>query len=359
MLIYYIVLCCAIIFGAINDNVRKRKFFRKNGTVELKAPAIIFFLIITAVSALRYNVGADYGQYVWNFKTWYVHHTLTWEDWSSEPGIILLAKFFNLFCQDPYLFVSFLSVITISVFLFSINKISPQTWLSFSLFILMGMWTGSFNAIRQYLGTAVIFTGYRYIVDSNIKKWIITICIATLFHASAIIMLPIFFIARRKVDLKQVGLLAVFAVVMLGASDVLWGVVETVKGDSDAADSIYASHGVNVFRTLTTWVPSAILFLLNRKQMTYFSEQENVLINMSIINATLMTMTSGSAYLARVGIYTGIFNCLAIPMILSKTRRAKKHLSVLVFLFYFAYWLYSLKVSVALEYHSLFELWNW
>ena len=87
--------------------------------------------------------------------------------------------------------------------------------------------------------------------------------------------------------------------------------------------------------------------------------QGKFFINMSVINASLMTIASNSAYLGRVCLYTNIFNVIAIPIIVESLRTQNKNMTyIALFLFYLLFWAYSLKVSVALEYHSLFELWN-
>lgn len=355
MAIYYFVLLCAVCLGLLNDNYNK-SIKADSGHRNLNVFAIIFLLIIVSVSALRYNVGADYGQYVWNFD-WYVKVKLTLSDWRVEPGIVLLAKFFNLFCHDAYLYVSFLSVVTIVVFLTIINKESSKSWLSFSLFILLGIWASTFNGARQYLASAVIFAGYRFIIAGEFKHWCVIVFFASLFHMTAWVVLPIYFLARRKADLKQLFLCAVFSIILLSFYGTVWGLVETLKGDVNE-DSEYASHGVNLFRVLCAWVP-AILYVSCRDKDFVLSNKDNVFINMSILNASLMTMASNSAYLGRVCLYTNIFNVIAIPLIVDNIKiQNKSALCFVLFMFYFVFWVYSLKVSVALEYHSLFELWN-
>lgn len=355
MTIYYCVLLCAVCLGLFNDSYNKGLNVDK-GNRKLNTFSIVFFLIIVSVSALRYNVGADYGQYIWNFD-WYVNAKLTLSDWRTEPGIVILAKFFDLFCHDAYLYVSFLSVVTVVTFLTIINRESSRSWLSFSLFILLGIWASTFNGVRQYLASAIIFVGYIFIIDGKFKYWCVTVFFASLFHMTAWVILPIYFLARRKADLKQVLLCAVFSIVLLSFYDVVWGLVETLKGDVNE-NSEYASHGVNIFRVLCAWVP-VILYISCRDKDLILSNKDNVFINISILNASLMTIASNSAYLGRVCLYTNIFNVIAIPIIIDNIKiKNKNAVYFALFIFYFVFWVYSLKVSVALDYHSLFELWD-
>lgn len=358
MLIYWFVLACAISLGLLNDlystyqEIGQEEWRRKWNTF-----SILFLLVIISVSALRYKVGADYGQYVWNFNRWYIKANLSISDWKNEPGIIILAKFFHVFFQNAHLFISFLSVLTLTIYLSIVNRESPKTWFSFSLFILLGIWASSFNGIRQYLASAIIFWGYRYIIEEKLKYWCFIVALASLFHMTAWVILPIYFIARRKSDLKQVLLCAFFSIVLLSFYGTIWGLVETLKGDVNE-NSIYASHGINLFRVLCSWVP-VILYIGFRDQEIVLSAKENFFINMSVINASLMTIASNSAYLGRVCLYTNIFNVIAIPIIVENLRTQNKNMAyIALFLFYLLFWAYSLKVSVALEYHSLFELWN-
>lgn len=355
MAIYYFVLFCAILLGLLNDGCNKG-FYARNGYRKLNVFGFVFFLIIVSVSALRYEVGADYGQYVWNFD-WYVKAKLTLSNWRTEPGIVVLAKFFNLFCRNAYLYVAFLSVVTLVVFLTIINRVSLRSWFSFSLFILLGIWVSTFNGVRQYLASAIIFAGYRFIVDGELKHWCAIVFFASLFHMTAWVILPIYFLARRKADLKQVLLCVCVSIILLSFYGAVWGLVETLKGDINE-NSEYASHGINIFRVLCAWVP-VVLYIGCRNKDFILSNRDNVFINMSILNASLMTIASNSAYLGRVCLYTNIFNVIAIPIIIDNSKIQNKNaLRFILFMFYFVFWIYSLKVSVALEYHSLFELWN-
>lgn len=358
MLVYWIVLVSAIFLGALNDQYSTfLEIEQKKAQREWNVFSILFVLFIISVSALRYNVGADYGQYVWNFNNWYINVDLSFSDWKNEPGIVILAKLFNVMCSNGNLFVSFVSVLTLTIYLSIINRESPQTWFSFSLFILLGVWASSFNGIRQYLASAIIFLGYKYIIDEKFKLWCFIVALASLFHMTAWIILPIYFIARRNADLKQVLFCAFFSIVLLSFYGTIWGLVETLKGDVNE-NSIYASHGINIFRILCSWIP-VILYIGFRNRKTTLSAKENFFINMSVINASLMTIASNSAYLGRVCMYTNIFNVIAIPIIVENLRNPNKSIIyIALFLFYLLFWMYSLKMSIALEYHSLFELWN-
>ena len=358
MLIYWFVLFCAVSIGLLNDQYStyikiKQETYQRRWNIF----GILFLLIIISVSALRYKVGADYGQYVWNFNNWYIKANLSFNDWKNEPGIVVLAKLFNVLCPNGNLFISFVSVLTLTICLSIVNRESHKTWFSFSLFILLGIWASSFNGIRQYLASAIIFGGYRCIIEERLKYWCFIVALASLFHMTAWIILPIYFIARRNADLKQVLLCAFFSVALLSFYDTIWGLVETLKGDVNE-NSIYASHGINIFRVLCSWVP-VILYIGFRDRGIILSAKENFFINMSVINASLMTIASNSAYLGRVCIYTNIFNVIAIPIIVDNLKTQNKSMIYIVlFLFYLLYWMYSLKVSVGLEYHSLFELWS-
>ncbi len=357
MVIYYFTLFCAIFLCLLNDHYNKCYIKCKDSAENLNIFSAIFILIIVSISALRYNVGADYGQYVWNFD-WYINTELTLNDWKREPGIVVLAQFFNLFCHDAYLYVSFLSVVTLITFLTIINKVSSTSWLSFSLFILLGVWASTFNGVRQYLASAIIFFGYRFVLNAKLKYWCIIVFFASLFHMTAWVILPIYFFVRRKADLKQILLCICVSIILLSFYSVVWGLVETLKGDINE-NSEYASHGVNIFRVLSSWIPSVIYVCFRNKNIP-LSSTDNMFINMSVLNAALMTIASNSAYLGRVCIYTNVFNTISIPIIINNVRIKNKNiLRVILFIFYFIFWIYSLKVSVALDYHSLFELWNY
>ena len=71
----------------------------------------------------------------------------------------------------------------------------------------------SFNGIRQAIAISIIFLSIKYLIENKISKTIIIILIASLFHYSAIIFLPIYMIGSKIYISKN--LLIIFTLIFL------------------------------------------------------------------------------------------------------------------------------------------------
>ncbi|SMC98042.1 EpsG family protein [Sporomusa malonica] len=312
----------------------------------LKSFFVFFTAIILAlVAGLRWGVGADYFQYALNYSG-YSASNLT-ELVQFEIGIRVISVV-SQYLYDDYATMFFIaSLLTIGLFVFTIAKNSNMFVFSILLFIFIGSWNGTFNAVRQFLACAVLFAGHRYIIERNFLKYLLVVGIATAFHVSAIIMLPLFFIAARKVDFKQILLLTFAVIILIFSYDYLFTVAGILKDSTIEMDS-YMTTQVSIWRVAVNFAPLGLLLLRtgNDKMITDF----NFYLNMLIINAAVMAATMNSAYLARVGIYTTIYTTIALPKILerfdSKTAMILKFIIVSC---YAIYWYIEVSANPSLN----------
>lgn len=159
--------------------------------------SILSFLPLYIVSAIRYDVGTDYLlRYVPGFYKIYN----TGKE-SFELGYMLLNKFVLLFTKD-YLF---LFIITSFIFCFFIYKTiyenSKDVCYSILLLVFTTSYFVSLNIVRQCIAAALFVYSVKYIRTKDLKKYLIFNGIGILFHSSAIICLPVYFIAN-KLNLK-------------------------------------------------------------------------------------------------------------------------------------------------------------
>ena len=76
------------------------------------------------------------------------------------------------------------------------------------LFILhQVLYSVSMNGIRQSLAAAIIFAATKYILNGNFKKFLWLVLLASTFHQTALIFIPIYFIVRRKAWTKATFIL--------------------------------------------------------------------------------------------------------------------------------------------------------
>ncbi|WP_010200270.1 EpsG family protein [Bacillus sp. m3-13] len=299
-----------------------------------------FFVFMTGavliiVSGLRWQVGTDYRQYSIHYTSYVINiweYILT----LNEPGIAIIAKV-SSWIFDDYVTMFFLAaLITIGLSIRTIAKHSNMLTFSVLLYIFIGAWHGSFNGVRQYLACAIIFAGHRFIVERKFIKYLIVVLIASLFHMSALALLILYFIPLKKLNLKEIGLMAIITVIALYSYDTVFQFVESVRG-RELSTYDYMMREVNLLRVAVQVAPLIIYFTLTiKKDLNTF---DLFYINMLFVNAAVSIATSDSAYLARFYIYTSIFTTLAIPRLLNfKDKHLKSLLQYIIIILYLAYW---------------------
>lgn len=148
--------------------------------------ALLFFV------GLRYNTGADYGAYTGAFNALPNIEALGW-----ETGYVVLMKLVK-FVFGNYYILQFLASF---VLIYSLNKIyseySKYPIYSIVLFVLIFLTSIMMAQVRQSIALSIVVLGTSYIFKQNLLKYTLVIFIASLFHISAIIAFPLYFLKRK------------------------------------------------------------------------------------------------------------------------------------------------------------------
>lgn len=86
-----------------------------------------------------------------------------------------------------------------------------------SLLYLPFLYVASLNVVRQLIATAIFVYAIRFIIESKFLLYCLTIFVATLFHMSAVILFPLYWILKWNVSKKVVFIifLGIFLLVFI------------------------------------------------------------------------------------------------------------------------------------------------
>lgn len=157
---------------------------------------IIIIVLMTVIYGIRYDVGIDY----LNYETQYYDTTGFYgqREFLYEQ-IMQPFKFFNAPFWIFSLFVGFIIFFTLYRTAKNLN-VNYDVIIIF--FILTGMLFVSFNLVRQIIATVIILYAFTYISKNSFLKYCLFIILASLFHFSAIIFIPFYFITQLRFDMK-------------------------------------------------------------------------------------------------------------------------------------------------------------
>lgn len=115
-------------------------------------------------------------------------------------GVQIGWLYFNLLINrflDYNLFMYICYTGIISFTWMYIYKLSKQFMLSILLFVLLYFYFNSFNGMRQLIAISIVLFGYTFLSEEK-KFFIICVLCASLFHFSALLMLPLYYIDKFK-----------------------------------------------------------------------------------------------------------------------------------------------------------------
>jgi len=308
---------------------------------------ILFFIVVlwlTVVAGFRYNIGTDFGAYYRGYDSFIFRLPNNLRN-LNEPGFGLIALIASNISDNGTTVMLCTSALTIGLCMKTIKNNTDCLVVASLLFLFLECWHESFNAVRQCLAVAVVFAGYRYLKDARFLKYVFVIFIAFLFHKSAIALIVIYPLIRRKVTFPNITLLIIGTLAVFLSYDLIFEFQSEVLSDGIVQYG-YVTNAVNIFRVLANAAP-AVFFLVFRPQEP--SQTTDFYTNILLIHAAIAVASSASTYLARMMMYTAPFVCIAIPELLKtvdiKIRQWAKPVILILFC---AFWLYDLSISPSL-----------
>lgn len=331
---------------------------------------IIFFTTIAIgipiiISAIRYKVGTDYNNYI-DYYT--VYSSLDFSNIiqnANELLFILVIKVAYLFKEPQIMFaiVAFLTVfITYRAILNKKEKMSIA--LMFALYIFL-YYMYSLNIIRQMLAVSIIFYSYKYIINHNFKKFFLCVIIATLFHTTALLFLPFYFLFPKKENSnKQLVFLAriiviLMLLIMLLNYETTIGLITSINGFERF--SLYeeiSTQRVNKQIIINSLV--LVVIILFQKPLKKYDKDCSTYIFLYLIGYILNLLGFISPYTKRIAYYfsiSEIYLLSALPQI-TKNKEQKLVVTVLILIYailMFVISTYTLNIGEIIPYQTFFN----
>lgn len=300
--------------------------------------ATIVGMILIAVAAARWHVGADYWDYERGF-TRRVATPLSSLGVFDEPGLYIVAKFAAMIRNDPAIMFGLVSAATIGLIVWTFYRSTQAFAMAILLFVITSNWQGTFNGIRQFVAVAILFAGHSFIINRHPKRWLLVVLLATLFHVSALIMFALYWMPRRRLTVMQIVLLLTISLIGLNAYGLFASLGDEVRGTGYVSGG-YFVESISPLRIAVALAPIIIFALLTNKDA--LQPREFFYINVMFLNFALLLIALNSAYLARYAMYTGIYACIGIPALINMDRKSMRDLLYLATVaFYIVFWYYD------------------
>lgn len=274
------------------------------------------------------------------------------ESYSEDPGFTVYTSIIKTVFGNgytPFLFItaSIQGLIIASFY----RKYSSNFMMSIFLFIASTEYfSWIFNGMRQFLAVTIVLAGFQLYLDKKYIRYLFIILLASSFHMSAIIMLPIAFVAKGTPWNKRTLLTIAVALIAVFATERFTNVLDSAMQYTQYSDAVGSwmegmDDGTNPVRVLVHAVPTLLAFVgrVNLKKVD--NPIINISINMSIISTSLwlISMVTSGIYLGRLPIYASLFNYILLPFQIESLFKEKsvKMVRVTVIMMYLLYYYYQ------------------
>jgi transmembrane protein EpsG len=325
-----------------------------NGSLVSIKPNKLFtfgtILSFILVSGLRNNIG-DTPFYIHTYNI----TNFTWEFVKSQDdiGFAILQMILKRYSTDPQILIFTTAVITNVLIIIGLYKYSRLFELSIYIYITGGLFLVTMNGIRQCLATAIFFTATKYLIEGNWFRYILVVIFASLFHESALILIPIYFLVRYKAWSKATLILLLSSIlIVLGFNQFSTILFSAIQDTQYGLYSNFNEGGANIFRVIVFAVPLVIAFF-GREKLREIYPESDFIVNMAIIGLSFMIISMANWIFARFTIYFELYQIILISWIVKVFRKKdQKFVYYTIILCYLAYYFYESVITLNMVYTS-------
>lgn len=306
---------------------------------------IVFFVLM---DGFRKNVG-DTPYYVLSFEEYMPdHNEVTVNMFFTEMFTFFQSLIRNM-TDDGMWLCMFSAVFTIPVVFIILYLYSYPFAPAIYMFVATGYFGGMMNGMRQYMAATIVLLGTRYLFSlkrSSFIKYAAIIMLAWSMHNSALILIPMFFVFRRKAWRISSYLIIIGSVfVTFAANDLLPSFLGAVE---DTSYSIYANNGwftngseggSNIGRAAATAVPIVVAYF-NRERMQRLGHIGDILINIAFVNTGIYIVSTYNWIFARLAIYLTVYYIIFSVWVVNFAVKPKDKMTYSI-LFYVLYFFFS------------------
>lgn len=273
---------------------------------------IAFFV---SFAGLRKTIG-DTFFYMYSFENLPDKNTVNIQMILDGQMYSFIQNLIRNFTDDPQVLIFVCAVIALVPPLIILYIYSAPFELSIFLFFAYGYLGGMMDGMRQYMAAAILLFGTRFLFSlkrGSFFKYAIFVLLATCMHNSALIMLVIFFVVRRKAWKMSSYIIVLGSIVVTVAFDaILPSFLNALK---ETAYEGYANNGwftdgkeggSSLFRAIVAAAPIVVAYL-NRGRMNKLGHIGDILINMAFLNAAIYIVASYNWIFARLAIYLSVY----------------------------------------------------
>lgn len=301
---------------------------------------IMCFIVISFFLGFRKKGGLDFEAY----RKYY--ETLDLKQFSGrfEKGYYYLNYIFRRLDLDYKTYILVLSVILMYFFVKILKKYNLNTPFMLYVYVSTYFIWDYFITIRQSIAATIYLFSLKYLEEKNFFKYTLIVLLASLFHKSAIILVPVYLVTKiniKKVNLKyMVVVLLIIDISFIFFKNFSIYILKTLNFRTvNEYINIINQNGSKII-FIESFIYCIILFVILNKNNTFLSKKIEIQIKIFCLYTIIMYISSKTILFARYGGYFRISYIIIVPLIYSLIKNKKIkiiYLFLVIFIYFIKY----------------------
>jgi hypothetical protein len=233
----------------------------------------------------------------------------------AEPGFYLLNRFLSLFITSSVAMYGVYSFIILAPVAYFIYRYSKDVWLSTWLYVTLTFFYAIMDFVRQGIAVSIILMGYKFLREKKPIPYLLLVLLAAMFHKTAFIMIPVYFLCHLQLN-KKLGLFyAVTTLIVYLTSDYIIDFV------TDYVFVYYKnSEWVTEGYPITFLFVPVVIFIACLALTVYrekWDDDANILLNLLLFSLLVWLFITRHYILERFSAYMYIYAITALPAAIS------------------------------------------
>ncbi|WNL42931.1 EpsG family protein [Halomonas sp. PAMB 3264] len=223
-----------LIFVTINTCV-----WRRAGSSGVRRLGLFFTgtALVLFAGLRNRRVGTDTGTYIRHF---YESDSFDIVIERQDTGYYLLSWIARTLSESYSMLLVLIALIVVSCYLTTITRLVKRYETGVYLFVTLGTYTFFFNGARQGIAAAICFLAIPFLLERRLWPYIALVAFAALFHRTALIALPLYWLATTQVRWQRLAILGFTTVIAVAFLSVFVGLASELLSDRF---STYAEAG--------------------------------------------------------------------------------------------------------------------
>lgn len=277
----------------------------------------------------------------------------------KDQGFYYVSALIKCLIGDNVTFYFFIIAAVQCFLVFKIfRKYTPAFVTAFFLFIAStDFFSWIFNGMRQFTAVAITVACFPFILKKKYISAIIGILIASLFHQSALLVIPFIFIVQGKAWNKKTIFFIAASVVAVLFIDRFTDILDTMLAETQYKNVVsdwqeWNDDGTSFLRVLVYSIPS-LLSLVGIRYVRHKDDPViNICVNMSIVSMGfyIVSMFTSGIFIGRLPIYFSLYGYILLPWMIKHmfTEKSVKLVQLCMVAAYLVFYYYQMHLTWAL-----------